>query len=62
MLQGFTDFYQFESLWKIMKEEEKQGKLKKDYYSSEVKNVSEKLKECRSQLRKSSKSEREFIR
>lgn len=62
MSQGFTDFYQFESLWKIMKEEEKQGKLKKDYYSSKVKKVSEELKECRSQLRKSSKSEREFIR
>lgn len=62
MAQGFTDFYQFESLWKIMKEEEKQGKLKKDYYSSDVKKISEQLKEYRSQLRKSSKSERELIR
>ena len=27
MTQGYTDFYQFESLWKIMKGEEKRGKL-----------------------------------
>lgn len=26
MTQGYTDFYQFESLWKIMKGEEKRGK------------------------------------
>ena len=29
MTQGYTDFYQFESLWKIMKGEEKRGKCKR---------------------------------
>lgn len=41
MTQGYTDFYQFESLWKIMKGEDKRGKLQTDYYSQEVKDISE---------------------
>ena len=51
MTQGYTDFYQFESLWKIMKGEEKRGKLQTDYYSQEVKDISEQLKKLRSKLR-----------
>lgn len=53
MAQGYTDFYQFESLWKIMKGEEKRGKLQTDYYSQSVKDISKQLKELRSQLRNS---------
>ena len=62
MTQGYTDFYQFESLWKIMKGEEKRGKLQTDYYSQEVKDISEHLKKLRSKLRNSKKSERDTIR
>ena len=62
MAQSYTDFYRFESLWKIMKGEEKRGKLQKDYYSQDVKEISEQLKKRRSQLRNSKKSERDIIR
>ena len=62
MTQGYTDFYQFESLWKIMKGEEKRGKLQTDYYSQEVKDISEHLQKLRSKLRNSKKSERDTIR
>lgn len=62
MTQGYTDSYQFESLWKIMKSEEKRGKLQMDYYSQEVKDISEHLKKLRSKLRNSKKSERDTIR
>ena len=62
MTQGYTDFYQFESLWKIMKDEEKRGKLQTDYYSQDVKDISEQLKKLRSKLRNSKKSERDTIR
>lgn len=30
------DFYQLNYLWKIVKEEEKKGKLKKNYFSDSV--------------------------
>ena len=62
MTQGYTDFYQFESLWKIMKGEEKREKLKTDYFSQDVKDISEQLKKLRSKLRNSKKSERDTIR
>lgn len=62
MAQGYTDFYQFESLWKIMKGEEKRGKLQTDYYSQSVKDISKQLKKLRSQLRNSKKGERDIIR
>ena len=62
MAQSYTDFYRFESLWKIMKGEEKRGKLQKDYYSQDVKEISEQLKKRRSQLRNSKKSERDIVR
>lgn len=62
MAQGYTDFYQFESLWKIMKGEEKRGKLQTDYYSQSVKDISKQLKELRSQLRNSKKGERDIFR
>lgn len=62
MAQGYTDFYQFESLWNIMKGEEKRGKLRTDYYSQEVKDISEQLKKLRSKLRNSKKSEQDVIR
>lgn len=61
MKQGFADFYQFDSLWKIMKEEEKKGKLRQDYYSPDVKIISRRLKQIRSKLRNSPKSERGLI-
>lgn len=41
-----------------MKGEEKRGKLRADFYSSEVKEISVDLKSLRSQLRSSSKEER----
>lgn len=53
MKQGFADFYEFDSLWKIMKEEEKKGKLRQDYYSPDVKIISGRLKQIRSKLRNS---------
>lgn len=62
MTQGYTDFYQFESLWKIMKDEEKRGKLQTDYYSQEVKDISEQLKKLRSKLRNSKKREQDINR
>lgn len=37
MTQGYTDFYQFESLWKIMKGEEKRGKLQTDLHNDSEK-------------------------
>lgn len=61
MKQGFADFYEFDSLWKIMKEEEKKGKLRQDYYSPDVKIISGRLKQIRSKLRNSPKSERGLI-
>lgn len=45
-----------------MKGEEKRGKLQTDYYSQEVKDISEQLKKLRSKLRNSKKSERDTIR
>lgn len=39
MAKVISDFYQFESLWKIMKGEEKRGKLKTYYYLQDVKNI-----------------------
>lgn len=62
MIQWHTDFYHFESLWNIMKGEEKRGKLRTDYYSKEVKDISEQLKKLRSKLRNRKKSERNIIR
>ena len=62
MIQGYNDFYQFESLWKIMRGEEKRGKLQTDYYSQDVENISKQLKKLRSQLRNSKKGERDVIR
>lgn len=58
MTQEVIDFYHFDSLWRIMKGEEKRGKLRADFYSSEVKEISVDLKSLRSQLRSSSKEER----
>ena len=54
MTQEVIDFYHFDSLWRIMKGEEKRGKLRADFYSSEVKEISVDLKSLRSQLRSSS--------
>lgn len=45
-----------------MKGEEKRGKLRTDYYSQEVKDISEQLKKLRSKLRNSKKSEQDVIR
>lgn len=58
MTQEVIDFYHFDSLWRIMKGEEKRGKLRADFYSPEVKEISVDLKSLRSQLRSSSKEER----
>lgn len=44
-----------------MKEEEKKGKLRQDYYSPDVKIISRRLKQIRSKLRNSPKSERGLI-
>lgn len=61
MTQEVIDFYHFDSLWRIMKGEEKRGKLSADYYSSEVIGISENLKSLRSQLRSSPKEERDSL-
>lgn len=61
MTQEVIDFYHFDSLWRIMKGEEKRGKLRADYYSSEVIGISENLKSLRSQLRSSPKEERDSL-
>lgn len=47
MTQEVIDFYHFDSLWRIMKGEEKRGKLRADFYSSEVKEISVDLKSLR---------------
>lgn len=44
MTQEVIDFYHFDSLWRIMKGEEKRGKLRADFYSPEVKEISLDLK------------------
>lgn len=61
MTQEVIDFYHFDSLWLIMKGEEKRGKLRADFYSSEVKEISRVLKLLRSQLRSSPKEERDSL-
>lgn len=61
MTREVIDFYHFDSLWRIMKGEEKRGKLRADYYSSEVIGISENLKSLRSQLRSSPKEERDSL-
>ena len=61
MTQEVIDFYHFDSLWLIMKGEEKRGKLRADFYSSEVKELSRVLKSLRSQLRSSPKEERDSL-
>lgn len=61
MTQEVIDFYHFDSLWRIMKSEEKRGKLRADFYSSEVKEISRVLKSLRSQLRSSPKEERDSL-
>lgn len=61
MTQKVIDFYHFDSLWLIMKGEEKRGKLRADFYSSEVKEISRVLKSLRSQLRSSPKEERDSL-
>lgn len=61
MTQEVIDFYHFDSLWRIMKGEEKRGKLRADFYSSEVKEISGVLKSLRSQLRSSPKEERDSL-
>lgn len=58
MTQEVIDFYHFDSLWRIMKGEEKRGKLRADFYSPEVKEISGVLKSLRSQLRSCPKEER----
>lgn len=58
MTQEVIDFYHFDSLWRIMKGEEKRGKLRADFYSPEVKEISLDLKSLRSQLRSCPKEER----
>lgn len=52
MKQGLTNYYQPEFLWKIMNGEERRGKLRKGYYSSDVQELSSKLKELREEYRK----------
>lgn len=61
MTPEVIDFYHFDSLWLIMKGEEKRGKLRADFYSSEVKEISRVLKLLRSQLRSSPKEERDSL-
>lgn len=61
MTQEVIDFYHFDSLWLIMQGEEKRGKLRADFYSSEVKEISRVLKSLRSQLRSSPKEERDSL-
>lgn len=61
MTQEVIDFYHFDSLWLIMKGEEKRGKLRADFYSSEVKEISGVLKSLRYQLRSSPKEERDSL-
>lgn len=48
---GLKDFYQLESLWKIMKREERSGNLKKGDYSLEVEKMSSDLSKLRKELR-----------
>lgn len=62
MKQGLTNYYQPEYLWKIMKGEEKCGKLRKGYYSAEVEKMSKKLKRLREECRKKGKNSREDIK
>ena len=45
------DFYQLNYLWKIVKEEEKKGKLKKNYFSDSVIKLSSFLKQKRKEFR-----------
>lgn len=58
MSQVTTNFYDPEYLWKIMIGEERRGKLKDDYYSSEVINLSARLKKLRNEYKKLSKNNR----
>lgn len=52
MKQGLTNYYLPEFLWKIMNGEERRGKLREDYYSSDVKELSSNLKVLREEYRK----------
>lgn len=58
MKQGLTNFYQPEFLWRIMKGEEKRGKLRKNYYSSEIQELSSDLKRLRDEYHKLTKASR----
>lgn len=58
MKQGLTNYYQPEFLWKIMNGEERRGKLREDYYSSDVQELSSKLKKLREMYRKLPKMSR----
>lgn len=62
MKQGLTNFYLPDSLWQIMKGEERRGKLRDDYYSPYVKDLSAKLKKLRADYRKLPKEVREIHR
>lgn len=52
MKQGLTNYYLPEFLWKIMNGEERRGKLREDYYSSDVQELSSNLKVLREEYSK----------
>ena len=57
-----TDYYQQEYCRKILDREERRAKLRADYYSPEIVEISYKLKTLRSKLRSAKASNREALR
>lgn len=57
-----SDFYQLDCLWKIVNEEDKKGKLKKNYFSNKVKDKSSELKKKRNDFNNASKIGRAYIK
>lgn len=62
MKQSLANLYLPDSLWRIMKGEEKCGKLRDGYYSSQVKELSAELGSLREKCRKSARSNRAILR
>ena len=58
MGKSFIDLYQLDNLIKIMKSVERMGKLKREYYSEEVMNLSMELRNLRRDTKKKAKGKR----
>lgn len=56
-----SNFYTFETYKSILDFEERCGKLKKDYFSKRVQELSSKLKELRMELKRASKKKKESL-